>query len=159
MNKAILGFLLLIALAGGTFFLYAKHAAKSEANKVPVEAITQPPEGALLIDPMVSPVGVASDPAFVGMWVPHPEGWPGTATKITKESEGVAIRMWQPASIPSSGIWIVVYLEGIESLAAIPFYEGAQVRVGGQVKSVDYVADGPVGTPRVILRPGFLYKQ
>lgn len=158
MNKAILGFLLLLAFAGGAVFFYAKHRASVEAAKTPAVMLTEPPDGAQLIDPSISPVAVAREPGFIGMWVPHPEGWPGSATKMTLESEGVAIRMWQPASIASSGVWVVVYLEGIESLSALPFYEGAQIRVGGQVKTVDVVADGPVGTPRVILRPAYLYK-
>ncbi|MFO0857435.1 MAG: hypothetical protein U0640_08785 [Phycisphaerales bacterium] len=158
MNKAILGFLLLVAFAGGSLFFFAKHRASVEANKPPTVVLTEPPPGAPLIDVMVSPVEVAREPAFVGMWVPHPEGWPGTATKMTLESEGVAIRMWQPASIPSAGVWIIVYLEGVDSLSAIPFYEGAQVRVGGQVKSVDVVLEGTMPTPRLVIRPGYLYK-
>lgn len=158
MNKAILGFLVLVAFVGGAFFFYAKHRASVEASKPAPVVLTEPPAGAQLIDVMVAPEAVAREPGFVGMWAPHPEGWPGTATKMTLESEGVAIRMWQPASIPSAGVWIIVYLEGLDSLSAVPFYEGAQVRVGGQVKSVDMVSDGLVPTPRLVLRPGYLYK-
>lgn len=158
MNKGVIGLLILAALVGGALFLYAKQTASKEANKPAVVELTEPPTGAQLIDPTISPVAVARDPSFVGMWVPHPEGWPGTATKITQEKDGVAIRMWQPASIPSTGAWIVVYLEGMESTSALPFYEGAQVRVGGLVKTVDVVAEGPLATPRVVLRPGYLYK-
>jgi|GEM_PF-4916152 len=159
MNKGIIAFLVLVALAAAGLFFAIQIEKHKEVTRPKFEAISQPPENALMLDTLLTPQMAAREPGITGMWVPHPEGWQSTATKITKEDDGVAVRMWMSqAATASTGVWIIAYFEGVDSITALPVTEGQAVRYGGQIHKVEVILDGTIPTPRLIVRPAYFIK-
>jgi len=170
MNKGALALVALVLLGVGALYVAMQVQKAQEANRPQFTPVTQPPADAEIIDELISPEQAAREPGVVGMWIPHPQGWQGTATKVTLEKEGVAVRIWMPvATLPSTGVWVICYFEGVESLSAFPITDGQALRYGGkaaQVGSADESpglasSKGPVGSlsvPRLVVRPAYLIK-
>jgi hypothetical protein len=159
MNKGALALIALVLLGCGALYFVMQAQKAQEASATKFVPVTAPPPGAPIIDELMSPEMAAREPGVVGMWVPHPQGWQGTATKVTLESEGVAVRIWMPvATLASTGVWVICYFEGVESLSAFPITDGQAIRYGGQAQKVDVVAEGPIAAPRLVIRPAYLIK-
>jgi hypothetical protein len=159
MNKGAILLILLVVLGGVGLFAYSKLQQQSEANRPTFVAVSEPPAGASIMDELMTPEYAARDASVVGMWIPHPQGWQGTATKVTLESDGVAVRIWMPvATLASTGVWVICYFEGIESLSAFPITDGQAIRYAGKAHQVDVIAEGPIPTPRLVVRPAYLVK-
>lgn len=170
MNKGALAIIGLVLLGVGALYVAMQAQKAEEANRPQFVPVTQPPAGAAIIDDLMTPELAAREPGVVGMWIPHPKGWQGTATKVTLENEGVAVRIWMPvATLPSTGVWVICYFEGVESLSAFPITDGQPIHYGGMASQVDSATEsqglasskGPVGSlsiPRLIVRPAYLIK-
>lgn len=159
MNKGALAIIGLVLLGVGALYVAMQAQKAQEANRPQFVAVTQPPAGAAIIDELMSPEFAAREPGVVGMWIPHPKGWQGTATKVTLEKEGVAVRIWMPvATLASTGVWVICYFEGVESLSAFPITDGQAIHYAGKVQQVDVVAEGPIAAPRLVVRPAYLIK-
>jgi hypothetical protein len=159
MNKGALAVIGLVLLGVGALYVAMQAQKAQEANRPLFTPVTQPPAGAAIIDELLTPELAARDPGVVGMWIPHPKGWQGTATKVTLEKDGVAVRIWMPvATLASTGVWVICYFEGVESLSAFPITEGQAIHYGGKASQVDEVSEGPIVAPRLVVRPAYLMK-
>lgn len=167
MNKGIIAFLVLVGLVAAGFLFAIQIERHREANSPKFEAISQPPDNATMLDPMLGPRDVAEFPGAIGTWIAHPEGWQGTATKVSLESEGVLVRMWMPLSgALSGGMWTLAYFEGLDSVTQLPFTEGQGIRFGGKIAGTDQIIDistpdprlGAISTTRLMVRPAYLIK-